>query len=58
MTQQDDPYPLAITLLARREHAARELVRKLRDKGFDAGAVQGCIARLQRERLQSDERFI
>ncbi len=57
MTQQDDPYPLAIKLLARREHAARELERKLRDKGFDAAAVQGCIARLQRERLQSDERF-
>lgn len=57
MTQQDDPYPLAIKLLARREHSARELERKLRDKGFDAAAVRGCIARLQQERLQSDERF-
>ncbi len=57
MAQQDDPYPQAIALLARREHSARELTRKLRDKGFATETVQACIVRLQQERLQSDERF-
>lgn len=57
MTPQDDPYPLAIKLLARREHSVRELERKLCDKGFEATAIRECIARLQQERLQSDERF-
>lgn len=53
----DTPYPTAIALLARREHSARELVRKLRDKGYDEAAVRDCIEQLQRERLQSDERY-
>jgi regulatory protein len=57
MQQQDDPYPRAIALLAQREHSARELERKLRDKGFDGARVAGCIARLQQERLQSDARY-
>lgn len=57
MPQPDDPYPVAIALLARREHGARELARKLRDKAFDAEAVAACIARLQQERLQSDARY-
>ncbi len=57
MPQLDDPYPRAIALLAQREHSARELERKLRDKGFDGGLVADCIARLQQERLQSDARY-
>jgi len=55
--QPDNPYPTAIALLARREHSARELTRKLCDKGYDAAAVRDCIEQLQRERLQSDERY-
>ncbi|WP_127476329.1 regulatory protein RecX [Sulfurivermis fontis] len=57
MHQQDDPYPRAIALLAQREHSARELERKLCDKGFPSGRVAECIARLQQERLQSDARY-
>jgi regulatory protein len=57
MQQQDDPYPRAIALLAQREHSARELERKLYDKGFAADMVAECIARLQQERLQSDGRY-
>ncbi|GAB4290635.1 MAG: recombination regulator RecX [Thiohalomonadaceae bacterium] len=57
MQQQDDPYPRAIALLAQREHSARELERKLCDKGFPFERVAECIARLQQERLQSDARY-
>ncbi len=57
MEPQDDPYPAAIALLARREHSRRELERKLRGKGFAADAVEQCLQRLQGERLQSDVRF-
>jgi regulatory protein len=57
MQQQEDPYPVAIALLARREHSARELERKLRDRGFAGEVICGCIARLQQERLQSDARY-
>jgi len=57
MQQQDDPYPRAMALLAQREHSARELERKLCDKGFSPALVAECIARLQQERLQSDVRY-
>ena len=55
--RDDDPYPVAIGLLARREHSAREIERKLTERGFERGQVAECIGRLQQERLQSDERF-
>lgn len=57
MQQQDDPYPRAMALLAQREHSARELERKLRDKGYAPELIAACMARLQQERLQSDARY-
>ena len=44
-------------LLARREHSAAELTRKLLARGFDAEAVAGVLDVLGREGLQSDARF-
>ncbi len=43
--------------LARREHSAAELKRKLLAKGFDEQEVTRTLERLQREKLQSDVRF-
>jgi regulatory protein len=47
----------AMDLLARREHSAVELTRKLLARGFDAEAVAGALAVLASEGLQSDARF-
>lgn len=44
-------------LLARREHAARELTRKLRQRDFDRDEIDTCVLRLQEQDLQSDQRF-
>lgn len=52
-----NPLPTALKLLARREHSLRELERKLRQKGFEPQAIQDCLAALEQQRLQSDERF-
>ncbi len=52
-----EAYAVAVGLLARREHSARELAGKLQSRGFDAVAIETALARLQAERLQSDERF-
>ena len=48
---------LALGLLARREHSAVELSRKLRLRGHDEQSVQSVVAELAREGLQSDGRF-
>ncbi|MEO1246525.1 MAG: regulatory protein RecX [Pseudomonadota bacterium] len=48
----------AMDLLARREHAAGELERKLSKNGFNADTAADAIAELRREGLQSDERFV
>ena len=47
----------ALALLARREHSSKELQRKLEARGFSTGTVEGVIAGLQADRLQSDRRF-
>lgn len=44
-------------MLTRREHSARELERKLRNRGFDTAAISAEIGRLAGAGLQSDERF-
>lgn len=44
-------------LLARREHAARELTDKLERRGFDTDAIEAVIERLAAEGWQSDQRF-
>jgi Uncharacterized protein conserved in bacteria len=43
--------------LARREHSALELARKLRLRGYDEASVTSLIATLHAEGFQSDDRF-
>ena len=50
-------YDKALTLLARREHSARELESKLVRKGLDAGESAAALAQLQSKDYQSDARF-
>lgn len=47
----------ALKLLARREHASGELVRKLVQRGFDEDAVTAVTAALEAENLLSEARF-
>jgi len=49
---------VAVGLLSRREHTARELARKLGDRGFPAAEVARVLAELQEEDLQSDRRYV
>ncbi|MEO1574411.1 MAG: regulatory protein RecX [Pseudomonadota bacterium] len=44
-------------LLARREHAAQELVAKLVRKGYDEDCAEDAVGRLSDEGLQCDERY-
>ncbi len=53
----DDIREAALRLLARREHAAGELQRKLRAKGYAPAGVDEVTAALAREGLLSDKRF-
>ncbi len=48
----------AITYLARREYARRELHLKLANKGFDSNTIEQVLTQLQRDNLLSEERFI
>ena len=50
-------YDKALTLLARREHSARELKSKLARKGLDASESASALADLQAKDYQSDARF-
>jgi regulatory protein len=52
-----DATQAAVALLARREHCAGELRRKLARKGFDATLIQSALSELQRRGLQSDARY-
>ncbi|MFP4278119.1 MAG: regulatory protein RecX [Wenzhouxiangella sp.] len=47
----------ALRLLARREHSAVELSRKLKRKGWPESLVEQGIAELAEQGLQSDQRF-
>ncbi|MGA9853318.1 MAG: regulatory protein RecX [Gammaproteobacteria bacterium] len=49
---------LAIKLLARREHSARELTAKLTTRGYESGAVAAVIEALAVKNLLSDARFV
>jgi regulatory protein len=51
-----DAYQTALDLLSRRDHFRRELVDKLRRKGFPADEVEAAIARCQYLGLVDDER--
>lgn len=50
-------YDKAISLLSIREHTARELERKLLDKGFSKDEVQDAIARVVEQGFLSEMRF-
>ena len=47
----------ALNALARREHARRELARKLSGRGFEHTAVEKLLDQLESEGLLSDNRF-
>lgn len=53
----DEALNCAFRLLARREHGADELLRKLEKKGHRAAAARAALAECQRLKLQSDERY-
>jgi len=56
-TDEAEVYATAVALLARREHSARELARKLQSRGYVQPLVDAALARLVKERLQSDRRY-
>ncbi len=58
--QKDDPdaaYAAALRLLARREHSALELRRKLEQRGFAASLIGSALDRSRQEGYLSDARF-
>lgn len=57
--EKDAPsaYRQAMGLLVRREHSRKELARKLRGRGVDAGEMETALDTLNRQDFQSDERF-
>lgn len=52
-----DPKAQAIKLLARREHSARELSRKLQARGIGKDKAAAAVSEATQEGWQSDERF-
>jgi regulatory protein len=50
-------YPRALGLLARREHSAAGLKRKLRDKGIESDELDAALEALQRQGFQDDRRY-
>lgn len=47
----------AVVLLARREHSQKELIRKLKQKGYSAESISTALDKLIQHDLQSDARF-
>lgn len=47
----------ALRLLARREHSARELTSKLRQRGAEPEIAEAAVARLEDSGIQSDQRY-
>jgi len=56
-TSAPDARDSALRLLARREHSARELKRKLEDRGVDEAQATEAIETLANRGLQSDARY-
>lgn len=50
-------YNYALSLLAKREYSATELINKLQQKSFDYDVITLVIAKLKDLNLQSDERY-
>src|SRR5690554_4011498 len=46
-----------VRLLSRREHSARELRQKLKQRGFDHNTIELVLKKAQQHEWQSDERF-
>ena len=57
MNSWQDCYNRALDLLARREHSAGELEKKLIDKGFSAVDAATSLEKLQANNLQCDQRY-
>lgn len=55
--QPTDPKARAIALLARREHSARELERKLKAKGVSGDEAASAVQSVKAEGWQSDARY-
>lgn len=54
---QRDYKHIAMDLLARREHSRRELINKLKIRGYEGEEVEAYLDRLAKRGLQSDQRF-
>jgi regulatory protein len=54
---EPDAYSRAVGLLARREHSARELKRKLDARGVEPAEADAALARLAEQGYQDDQRF-
>lgn len=50
-------YDSALRLLARREHSAVELIKKLKQRKFTSDEIQQALIKCQQLQYQSDERF-
>ena len=55
--REQSPTQRALGLLTRREHSRKELTRKLKSRGLDAGEVDEAVDRLAEAGWQNDERF-
>ena len=51
------PLEVAVGLLSRREHSARELKRKLEARGIEPPEADAALERLQKAGLQDEQRF-
>ncbi len=56
--EKKDYRQVALGLLARREHAARELIIKLVGRGMPESEAEGLVNELARRGLQSETRFV
>jgi regulatory protein len=55
---KSNAYTCAIRLLARREHGADELTKKLAQRGYASAEIEEAILKCQELDLQSDARFV
>jgi len=56
-SEPSDPKARAVKLLSRREHSARELKRKLEQRGISGEDAEAAVADLNKAGWQSDERY-
>ncbi len=57
-SKEKDFRQVAIGLLARREHSARELINKLVDRGMPSIDADGLVSELAQAGLQNETRFV